>query len=368
MAGGGTGGHVMPLLAVAEELRLRGHEPFFLGTKAGFEARLVPARGFALEFIEVGGFQGAGWRKKLSLLYQLPLSVWRSFVVLRRYQAAACFSLGGYVAAPPVIAAWLSRLPLAVMEPNAMPGLVNRLGGLIARKALLSFAEAERYFSPEAVEITGLPVREAFFSVAAKQPGERFRILITGGSQGSQTLNRAARESWPLFAASALSVEIVHQCGRQAGETLAMDFERSGLKGRVTAFVEDMASEFAAADLVICRSGAGTVSELMAAGRPSILIPFPHAADDHQTKNARALADAGAAWMVRDGEWTGKRMFEVVSELMKRPEGLEKMAQRARDMRKTGAAQRAADLLEEMAGIGAASKSGIDNAASGRNN
>lgn len=368
MAGGGTGGHVMPLLAVAEELRLRGHEPFFIGTKAGFEARLVPARGFALEFIEIGGFQGAGWRKKLALLYQLPLSVLRSFGVLRRYKAAACFSLGGYVAAPPVLASWLSGLPLAVMEPNAMPGLVNRLAGLIARKALLSFAEAERYFSPEAVELTGLPVREAFFSVAAKQPGERFRILITGGSQGSQTLNRAARESWPLFAASGLSVEIVHQCGRQAGDTLAMDFERSGLKGKVIPFVEDMASEFDRADLVICRSGAGTVSELMAAGRASVLIPFPHAADDHQTKNARALVDAGAAWMVRDGEWTGKRMFEVVSELMKRYEVLEKMAQRARDMRKTGAAQRAADLLEEMAGIAAASKSGIDNGPSARNN
>jgi UDP-N-acetylglucosamine--N-acetylmuramyl-(pentapeptide) pyrophosphoryl-undecaprenol N-acetylglucosamine transferase len=368
MAGGGTGGHVMPLLAVAEELRQRGHEPVFVGTKAGFEARLVPARGFGLEFIEIGGFQGAGWKKKVALFYQLPLSVLRCYSLLGKWRPAACFSLGGYVAAPPVIASLLRGLPVVVMEPNAMPGLVNRLLGKFAKKALLSFDEAAGYFPEDAVEVTGLPVRDPFFSIEDKRAGERFRIFITGGSQGSNTLNRAARESWPLFAASDLAVEIVHQCGRQAGETLAVDFERTGLKGQVTPFVEDMAAEFAAADLVICRSGAGTLGELTAAGRASVLVPFPFAADDHQTKNAKAMVDAGAAWMVSDKEWSGKRMFEVVSELMKRREGLEKMAHRARDLRKTGAAQRAATLLEELAGNAAGTKSGIDNGFQGRNN
>lgn len=376
MAGGGTGGHVMPLLAVAEELRGRGHEPLFVGTKAGFESRLVPARGFGLEFIEVGGFQGAGWKKKAALLHQLPLSVWRCYLLMGKWKPAACFSLGGYVAAPPVIASLLRGVPVVVMEPNAMPGLVNRWLGKFAKKALLSFDEAADYFPEEAVELTGLPVREAFFSIEEKRAGERFRIFITGGSQGSNTLNRAARECWPLFAGSDLVVEIVHQCGRQAGEMLAMDFERTGLKGHVTAFVEDMAGELAAADLVICRSGAGTLGELTAAGRASVLVPYPFAADDHQTKNAKAMVEAGAAWMVSDGEWTGKRMFEVVSELMKRREALEKMARRARDLRKTGAAQRAASLLEEVAGNatgncsenGIGSKSGIDNGFQGRNN
>jgi UDP-N-acetylglucosamine--N-acetylmuramyl-(pentapeptide) pyrophosphoryl-undecaprenol N-acetylglucosamine transferase len=372
MAGGGTGGHVMPLLAVAEELRGRGHEALFVGTKTGFEARLVPARGFGLEWIEIGGFQGAGWKKKAALLYQLPLSVLRCYSLVAKWKPSACFSLGGYVAAPPVIAALLRGVPVVVMEPNAMPGLVNRWLGKLAKKALLSFEEAADYFPEEAVELTGLPVREEFFRIEEKRAGDRFRIFITGGSQGSNTLNRAARESWPLFAASEMPVEIVHQCGRQAGETLATDFGRTGLKGQVTAFVENMAGELAAADLVICRSGAGTLGEVMAAGRASVLVPFPFAADDHQTRNAKSMVDAGAAWMVSDGEWTGKRMFEVVSELMKRREALEKMAQRARDLRKTGAAQRAATLLEELAGnaheIGGASKSGIDNGFAGRNN
>ncbi len=353
MAGGGTGGHVMPLLAVAEELRRRGHHPHFVGTHRGFEARLVPARDFPLDFIEISGFQGAGLLAKLRLLWQLPKAVLDCLAILRRTGARACFSLGGYVAAPPVIAALLRGLPLVVMEPNAMPGLVNRLFGRYAKKALLSFEASRSHFAAGATEITGLPIREAFFEIPPKVPGNTFEVLVTGGSQGSQTLNRAVRELWPLLAASSLRVRLVHQCGRREEESLREAWANSGFAGRfeyrLAAFLDDMPAAFAAADLIVCRAGAGTVSELMAAGRPSILVPFPFAADDHQTRNAQAMLAEGAGLLLADHDCSGQSLFTLLSNLVADPAALSRMGSRARALRHTGAAVRAADLLEELA-------------------
>lgn len=354
MAGGGTGGHVMPLLAVAEELRRRGHEPFFIGTRQGFEARLVPARGFPIEFVEVSGFQGAGLAAKLKLLLQLPKSILRSAHFIRAQQCRACFSLGGYVAAPPVMASLWKKLPLVVMEPNAMPGLVNRLFGRYAVKALLSFEAARSYFRPAAVEISGLPVREEFFRIEPKPRGPIFQVFVTGGSQGSQTINRALRELWPLLAADpSLRIKILHQCGRREEESLREAFSESGFAGRfeyeLTAFVDDMPAAFAAADLIICRAGAGTISELMASGRASILIPYPFAADDHQTRNAQAMLASGAALLLADRECNGPALFRLISNLAADPAALSRMASSARALSRPGAAARAADLLEQLA-------------------
>ncbi|MFN8942166.1 MAG: undecaprenyldiphospho-muramoylpentapeptide beta-N-acetylglucosaminyltransferase [Acidobacteriota bacterium] len=348
MAGGGTGGHVVPLLAVAEELRLRGYEPWFVGTATGFEARLVPARGFPLEFIEIGGFMGLGLARRLRLLWQLPLAVLRCLVLLSSRGASACFSLGGYAAAPPVLACLLRGLPLVVMEPNAIPGLVNRLLGRFARRALLSFPQSARCFPPASVEITGLPVRSEFFSIPPKPHSAVFTLLITGGSQGSQTLNRAVRELWPLLSDSALPVHLIHQCGKRDFETISRDFVSTGLSGQVSAFLEDMPAAFAASDLVLCRAGAGAVSELAAAGRPAILVPFPFAADDHQTKNAQAFVAAGAALMFHDEQLTGPVLFEILRDFLAHPARLSAMADASRRLRKPGAAARAADILVEI--------------------
>lgn len=349
MAGGGTGGHVMPLLAVADRLRDRGHSPYFIGTRTGFEARLVPQRGYPLEFIDIGGFQGVGLLRKSKLLFQLPISISQCAASIGRNHPAACFSLGGYVAAPPMAACFLRGVPVAVMEPNAMPGLVNRIAGRLTTKALVTFTDAARFFPQASVEITGLPVHDAFFAIPQKPRDEWLTILVTGGSQGSQTLNRSMRELWPLLLNSSLPVRILHQCGKREQPSLSADFGATGLPGDVTAFIDDMPSAVAKADLVVCRAGAGTVSELAAAGRPALLVPFPFAADDHQTKNAEAVVRAGGGMMVLDAELNGAKLFEIISGLAANPKQLETMAKCARSLQKPGAAARAADILEEIA-------------------
>ena len=346
MAGGGTGGHIIPALAVARELRKRGHAVAFVGTERGMEGRLVPAEGFELKKIEIGGLNRVGLRQKLATLFRLPFVTLgcRSFV----RPAGAVFSMGGYVAGPPVIAALLSRTPVVVMEPNATPGMTNRVIGRWVKRALVSFEETARFFPAGRTEITGLPVREEFFRIAPKPRGAVLNVLITGGSQGSRTLNQAARGSWQRFRESGMPVRIVHQTGASGFDETRDEFARAGLDGEVVKFIGDMPAAFAAADLVVCRSGAGAVSELAAAGRPSVLVPFPFAADDHQTHNAEAMEKGGAARLVRDAEMNGETLFAIVRELADSG-SLEVMGNAARRFAKPGAAQRAADILEEVA-------------------
>ena len=347
MSGGGTGGHVIPALAVARELRRRGHTVFFAGTSKGIEAKLVPAEGFELRPIDIGGLNRVAMRQRIATLSRLPLATAHCARFLRG--VSAVFSMGGYAAGPPVMAALLRRVPVVVMEPNAVPGFTNRIIGRFVYRALLSFPETAGFFPVGKTEITGLPVREEFFSIPPKTPGGPFTVLITGGSQGSRTLNRAARESWPLFARSGTPVRILHQSGAQAFEELRAAFAQTGLQGEVAPFIQDMPAAFAAADLVVCRSGAGSVSELAAAGKPSVLVPFPFAADDHQTRNAEAMQRGGAARLVRDADMTGQKLFSAVSELTTAPETLARMADAARKFARPGAARRAADILEQAA-------------------
>ncbi len=263
--------------------------------------------------------------------------------------------MGGYVAGPPVMAAMLRGVPVVVMEPNAVPGFTNRIIGRFVSRALVSFSETAKYFPNGKTEITGLPVREEFFRIMPRPRGGVMNILITGGSQGSRRLNEAGRQSWPLFLKESrnggLAVRILHQTGAAGFESMRDDFAKSGLLGEVVAFIGDMPAAFAEADLVICRSGAGAVSELAAAGKPSILVPFPFAADDHQTRNAEALEHVDAARLVRDAEFTGEKLFAVVHALAADPGRLEGMGERARQFARPGSAQRAAQILEEAAGI-----------------
>ena len=347
MAGGGTGGHVIPALAVARELRQRGHTPFFVGTDRGLEAKLIPKEGFRLERIEIGALNRVSVSQKLFTLARLPFTTVRCGPLVR--SASAVFSMGGYVAGPPVMAALLRRVPVVVMEPNVVPGFTNRVIGRFVSRALLSFPETTRYFHPGRTELTGLPVREEFFLIAPKPRGRILQVLITGGSQGSRTLNRAARESWALFRKSGFPVRIVHQSGAAEFDALREAFAQMQVEGEVVPFIADMPAAFAAADLVVSRSGAGAVSELAAAGKPSVLVPFPFAADDHQTRNAEAMERGGAARLVRDQEMNGEKLVSLVRELAETPETLEVMAAAARQFAHPGAARKAADILEKVA-------------------
>ena len=348
MAGGGTGGHVIPGIAVARELCRRGHEVLFVGTERGAEGRLVPQAGFRLEKIDVGGIKNLGLLTRVTSLLKLVRETIDQVALFGEWEPSAVFSMGGYVAGPPVLAALLRNVPVVVMEPNAIPGFTNRHIARWVSRALISFQQTARFFPPGRTELTGLPVREEFFCLEP-QRGSEFTVLITGGSQGSRTLNDAARASWPLFAEARLPVRFIHQTGLPMHEAIASDFQATGLSGEVTPFISDMPGAFAQADLVVSRSGAGTVSEIAAAGKPSVLIPFPFAADDHQLRNAEAFEQAGAARLFRDADWSGKRFFETVSGLMGNRALLDSMETAARSLAHRGAAGRAAEILVEMA-------------------
>jgi UDP-N-acetylglucosamine--N-acetylmuramyl-(pentapeptide) pyrophosphoryl-undecaprenol N-acetylglucosamine transferase len=349
MAGGGTGGHVVPALAVANELASRGHSVFFVGTRGGFEAKLVPEAGFAIEWIEAGALNRAGTGRALRTLVQLPGSVLHCMRLLGRQRVSAVFSMGGYVAAPTVLAALLVRIPVVIMEPNAIPGAANRWIGRFVAHALLSFEDAARFFPKGRSEITGLPVRARFFDLPARPRSEEFHVLVTGGSRGARSLNRAVCESWPILARSGRRLRLTHQTGVESQASVAEDFARTGLPGKVVAFLDDMPAAFAEADLVVCRSGAGALAELAAAGKPSLLVPFPFAADDHQRHNAEALARAGAARVVLDRELSGERLAREILALENNRDELARMGDRARSFSRPGAAQRAADVIEQLA-------------------
>lgn len=344
MAGGGTGGHVIPAIAVAEELRARGHTVRFIGTRRGIESKLVPAAEFPIDWIEIGGLNRVGFRKMLSSLAELPSSIWAAIRSLdHAWPVTAVFSMGGYVAGPVLLAALVKGLPLVVMEPNAIPGFTHRKLSRFVAKALVSFQETVRYFPKGVAEVTGRPVGDDFFAIAPKVRGDSVTVLITGGSQGSRTLNRAVEQSWPLWKPGA--VRLIHQTGEQAFAELAPKFRASGIAGEISPFLDNMPKAFAEADLIVSRAG-GTVSEIAAAGRPSILVPLPTSADQHQLRNAEAFAKAGAARLVLDSEMTGARLVEEVSHLTTQDGVLEQMAVAARSLARPGAARRAADVLE----------------------
>ncbi|MGD0201508.1 MAG: undecaprenyldiphospho-muramoylpentapeptide beta-N-acetylglucosaminyltransferase [Bryobacteraceae bacterium] len=349
MAGGGTGGHVLPALAVARELRRRGHEVLFVGTRTGLEAKLVPEAGFVIEFVQIGGLKRVGLAQAPRTLVWLPIRTAQVAAALGRWRPAAVFSLGGYAAGPVVLAAAARRVPMVLLEPNAVPGITNRWMGRIAVRALIQFETAARWFPAGKAELAGVPVREEFFALSPKPREETLTVLITGGSRGSRTLNRAARESWPLFRAAGFPVRLIHQTGPEAYAELAREFASAGLEGEVVPFIYDMPAAFARADLIVSRSGASAVAEVAAAGKPAIFVPFPFAADDHQTRNAEVLARAGAARLAPDNEFDGRRFFDEVAALAASPVELERMGAAARTFARPGAASRAADALEQAA-------------------
>lgn len=348
MACGGTGGHVIPGLAVARELETRGHRPVFVGTQAGFEAKLVPPAGYLLELIQIGGLNRVGMGQTFRTLAQLPIGLNRVLGLFDRHRPAAVFSMGGYVGGPVGLAAWWRGVPLIVMEPNAIPGLTNRRTARFVKRALLSFPEAARYFPVGKSEITGLPVRREFFDLPVKPRGEVLTILITGGSRGSRTFNETTRDSWRYFDTAPFRVRLLHQTGTDAYEAIAKAFAESSLEGEVMPFISDMPAAFAQADLILCRAGAGAVTELAASGKPAILVPFPYAADQHQLKNAEAFERAGAAKLILDRDMNGRRLYDEVARLVSEPGKLENMGMQARTFAKPHAAQRTAEILEQL--------------------
>ncbi len=345
---GGTGGHIFPGIAVGRELRERGIDVVWLGGKVGLEQRLVPAAGFALETLDFSGVRGKG----LATLALAPLRLLRAILaarrMLRRLRPASVLSMGGYAAAPGGIAAWLTRIPLVVHEQNRVPGFTNRLLARFARKVLAGFAN-----SLAGSAWVGNPVRREISALAP--PAQRLRgragairILVLGGSQGAQSLNLMLPAVFRRCA-DRLELEVRHQSGARHHEHTRAAYAAASLAVSVEPFVEDMAAAYAWADIVICRAGALTIAELCTAGVASILVPFPQAVDDHQSRNAEVLVDAGAARLVAEGEGFVERLGRCLGELgSDRPKLLE-MAISARALARPDATARIADVCIEVA-------------------
>lgn len=355
---GGTGGHVYPALAVADALRALGWDVQWLGSKAGIENRLVPAAGIPLHAVRVGGLRGKGWGRRLMAPIMVGLALIESIRIIARVRPALVLGMGGFTSGPAGVAAWLLRRPLVIHEQNAVCGLTNRLLARIARRVLEAFPHS---FRAKGVELgaklrhTGNPVRTDIVSDewAARFDGEngnRFSLLVLGGSQGAEALNRVMPEVLGALRTRCPDtvIELVHQAGPRNIEAATTRY--AGVAGAtVVAYIEDMSDAYSRADLVVCRAGAMTVAELAAAAVPSLLVPYPYAVDDHQTANAKYLSDAGAAYLVPESELTVQRVAESLAECIEDPARLQRMAQAARGQAMVDATLRVVHECTEVA-------------------
>jgi UDP-N-acetylglucosamine--N-acetylmuramyl-(pentapeptide) pyrophosphoryl-undecaprenol N-acetylglucosamine transferase len=346
IAAGGTGGHLFPGIAVADELVRRdpATRVVFVGTPRGLESRIVPRAGYALELLPILPLKGVGAARTLRGLLALPRALFRAFGLLRRERPRAVLGVGGYAGGPLVLVAALMGVRTVILEPNARPGFTNRVLRPFAGKAACAYEEARRAFGSRGV-LTGNPVRGGFASLPEKEHEPPFTLLAFGGSQGSRILNRSLLEGLPRLP-SASRLRIVHQTGEAMREEVAAAYARSGREAEVLAFLDDMETHFGQADLVLSRSGATTCAELTAAGKAAVLIPFAAAADDHQRTNARAMEAAGAARVVEEKDLTGESVARAIVEVLEEPGRLQGMEAASRRLGRPDAAARVADLLE----------------------
>ncbi len=350
LAGGGTGGHVFPALAIAQALKNEYlTEILFVGTARGIENRLVPAAGFPLRLIRVGGLKNVPVATRLKTLLDLPRAVWDSWRMLTEFRPHVVIGVGGYASGPAMFAAALSGLPTLAFEPNVVPGFANRLVAPMVSAAAVHFQETCRYF--RRCRVTGVPVRQAFFEVPNNQSKNgQTTLLIFGGSQGAHSINQAIIQSLPLLRERLMGLRIVHQTGERDYNDARATYQHAGIPAEVYRFIDDMPATFARADLLICRSGASTVAEVAAAGKPAILIPFARAADDHQRVNAQALERAGAAVMLEESNLTGERLVQLLSSLLKDRKRLNQMGTAARGLAHPQAARGIAAMAARLAG------------------
>lgn len=355
-AGGGTGGHVFPMLAVAEVLRELAPDVrvVFVGTERGLEAKAVPARGYELELMRVLPLRGAGISGFLRGVGQAVRALPDGHALVRKLAPAAVLSIGGYAAGPVSLAAWTLGVPLALLEPNSVMGLANRLVAPLARRGYVAFGEAERHFRAGSARRVGVPLRPGFRPAPYPPPrdhaGAALRLLVLGGSQGAKALNetvpRAAAKLGP-------AVSIVHQCGPAHADAVRALYAELGVPARVVPFIDDMPAALAAADLVVSRSGAGALSEICAVGRPALFVPYPFAAGDHQRVNAEAVERAGGAICVRHEQASVERLADEIAALASDGTRLLTLAERAREFGRPDAARDVALDLLKLAGLAA---------------
>jgi UDP-N-acetylglucosamine--N-acetylmuramyl-(pentapeptide) pyrophosphoryl-undecaprenol N-acetylglucosamine transferase len=350
LAGGGTGGHVIPALAIAQQLQKDyAAEVLFIGTARGIENRLVPAAGFSLQLVQVGALKNVSLATRLKTFFDLPRAVWDSRRILSEFRPDIVIGVGGYASGPAMLAALLGRVPTLVFEPNFVPGFANRLVAPLVSGAAVHFTETGRYF--RRCEVTGVPVREAFFQIANKDPKNvKPTLLVFGGSQGAHAINQVVMDSIVDLRQRVPGIHIVHQTGERDYNDAQAAYANFGTSVEVYRFIDDMPGLFARAGLLICRSGASTVAEVTAAGKPAIFVPFPRAADDHQKCNAEALERAGAAVMLEEAKLNRDTLVEAVVSLFSQPSRLERMGDAAHKLSHPNAARDIAAMAARLAG------------------
>jgi len=353
LAGGGTGGHVIPALAIANELKKsHGAEVLFIGTARGIENRLVPAAGYPLQLVRVGALKNVSLMTRAKTAFDLPRAVWDAARMLNEFAPDVVIGVGGYASGPAMLAAVVKHIPTLAFEPNVVPGFANRVVARFVSGAAVHFEETAKYF--RRAEVTGVPVRQAFFEIPTKRGGAP-TLLVFGGSQGAHAINEAMIRCLPELQRQAPGIRIIHQTGeRDYNDALAAykSFTSdAGESAEVFRFIEDMPAAFARADLVVCRSGASTVAEITAAGKPAIFVPFPRAADDHQRVNAEALAREGAAVVVEESKLEGVWLAETIAALLGDSARLARMSEAARGLAHPNAARDIAAMAARVAGI-----------------
>lgn len=347
IAAGGTGGHIYPGIALAEEIQRQqpGVPIVFVGTARGLEGKLVPQAGFPLEILSVTGFMGKSFPERMGALARLPGAFAEARALLLRLEARAVAGVGGYVSLPVIAAARWLGIPTLIHEPNARPGLANRLCNRFATRTTVGLEAANRILTQPGL-VTGTPVRRAFFGVPKLDPeASTRRVLVFGGSQGSRVLNRLISKVAPLL--QPLQLEVIHQTGQQEFVAARKRYYKVPPGWRIEPFLPRMWEELAWADLVVSRAGAMTVAELAAAGRPAILVPLASSTEGHQLANALAMSEAGAALTVREEELEANRFAAALEELLQNRKRLAKMGQNARSLAKPEAAKQIVDMLFE---------------------
>ena len=352
IAGGGTGGHVFPALAIAQEWLSRGkeREVVLVGTKRGIEMRLVPQAGLPLETLRVAGLKGKGGATLAKNLLMLAPAMLDARRVLRKHKPVAAFGVGGYAAGPMLLAAWLGRVPNIIFEPNAEPGLTNRLVARISKRIATGYEISAQAWGKKAI-VTGCPVRAEFFSIAARKPAKPFRLLVTGGSQGALPINRTLVDAMDSLAARKNELSIVHQTGERDYNAVRTAYARREVNAEVVPFLTNMAERFAWADVIVCRAGAITAAEIAAAGRAAIFIPFGAATDSHQLRNAQEMQRAGAGRLITENELTADRLTREIFSFIDQPDQIEKQSAAAMGLARPNATRDIVNLIEEAANV-----------------
>ncbi|MGZ3647845.1 MAG: undecaprenyldiphospho-muramoylpentapeptide beta-N-acetylglucosaminyltransferase [Syntrophales bacterium] len=352
IAGGGTGGHLFPGIAIAEEFLRRDQASsiLFIGTKKGLEQRVLGSTGFNLHTLDVEGIKGRGITKILGALLKIPRSLIESYRLIRAFCPDIVIGVGGYASGPAVMAAYFMGVKTAIAEQNALPGITNKILGKFVDRIFVTFPETRKWFPEKKIIVSGNPVRAAFLAgirEAEKRAG-KFTLLIFGGSQGARGINTAVLDSLPYLTEIKDNLKIIHQTGSADVDSLAAHYRSHGIDAEVLPFIMDMARAFRSADLIICRAGATSIAEITASGKAAILIPYPHAANDHQTKNAETLIKAGAAVTICERDISGQILAETIEKFYRHPDLIKEMEARSASL---GNVRAAADIVDACLGL-----------------